>query len=218
MTHPPAEQLSEFLDDALAPTERDALQVHLQDCAECAALMEELRRVVVRAQALEDRPPRQDLWPGVAAAIGAAPAGRRRFAFSVPQLLAAGIALAVLSGGAVALALRGGPAPRPTASLARVVDSSTRVVPVATTRADRSYDAAVRELAAELAAGRGRLDSVTVRVVEQKLQLIDRAIAEAERALAADPADSYLHGHLTQTRMQKLDLLRRAAQLTRAVS
>ncbi len=218
MTHPPAEQLSDLLDGALAPAERDALESHLGECAECAGLLEELRRVVVRAQALEDRPPQEDLWPGVAAAIGASAPGRRRLVFSVPQLLAAGVALMLMSGGAVAVALHYGAGSRQSAGLAPAADSVTPIVPVAPTHADRSYDAAVRDLAAELTAGRGRLDSVTVRVVEQKLRLIDRAIAEAERALATDPANAYLHGHLTQTRMQKLDLLRRAALLTRTVS
>jgi len=55
-------------------------------------------------------------------------------------------------------------------------------------------------------------------VVEEKLQLIDRAILEAERALAADPANTYLTGHLADTRMRKLDLLRHAIALSRAVS
>ena len=57
-----------------------------------------------------------------------------------------------------------------------------------------------------------------MRVVEEKLRLIDQAIADAEKALSADPANAYLTGHLTQTRLRKLDLLRRAAALTRAVS
>ena len=214
MMHPPAEQLSDLLDDALSTDEREVLEAHLADCAECATLLDELRRVVSRAQALEDRPPQHDLWPGVAAAIGASPAGRRRLAFTMPQLLAAGIALMVVSGGGVALALRAR-AGRPAAPIAGTT-AATEITPASSTTADRGYDAAVRELAAELAAGRGRLDSTTVRVVEQKLQLIDRAISEAERALAADPGNTYLHGHLTQTRMRKLDLLRRAAHLARS--
>jgi hypothetical protein len=76
----------------------------------------------------------------------------------------------------------------------------------------------LRRLEAQLRAGQGKLDSMTVRVVEEKLRLIDRAIHEAERALAADPANAYLTGHLTDTRMRKLDLLRQAAALSRAVS
>lgn len=217
MTHPAEERLSDLLDDALPDGERQAVQAHLDGCAECAALFDELRRVVGRARALEDRPPHHDLWPGVAAAIGASPPGRRRFDFSMPQLLAAGIALMLVSGGTVALVLRAR-APHPVTAAATAGDTTSPgvVAAASTTRAEHGYDAAVRELAEELAAGHGRLDSTTVRVVQQKLQLIDRAIAEAERALAADPGNSYLHGHLTQTRMRKLELLRRAAHLARS--
>jgi len=57
-----------------------------------------------------------------------------------------------------------------------------------------------------------------VRVVGEKLAIIDRAIAEAEQALATDSSDTYLHSHLAQTRLRKLELLRRAAALTRQVS
>ncbi len=221
MNHPPAAHLSDLLDDALPMDERARLQAHLADCADCASLLEELRRVVSRAQGLEDRPPRHDLWPGVAAAIGASPPGRRRVALSLslPQLLAAGIALMLISGGGVALALRTrAPATADGRGMNGAPPPAPGIVSVSTQRTDRGYDAAVRELAGELEAGRGRLDSTTVRVVEQKLRLIDRAIAEAERALAADPANAYLHGHLAQTRLRKLDLLRRAALLAGPVS
>jgi len=54
-----------------------------------------------------------------------------------------------------------------------------------------------------------------VRVVEQKLALIDRAIIEAERALATDSSDTYLYRHLARTRQQKLELLQHATALTR---
>ena len=60
-------RLSEYLDETLAPTERQALAAHLTGCAECTATLAELRRVVARAESLEDRPPRADLWPAVEA-------------------------------------------------------------------------------------------------------------------------------------------------------
>jgi len=214
MTHPPSEQLSGFLDDELSPQARSEVTAHLEACAECSALLGELRRVLSRARALDDHPPRADLWPGVAAAIGATPA-RRRPSFSWPQLIAAGIALVVLSGGAVALLLDRGAS---FAGAPLIPGGSTVVPAAASSTSGRGYAAAIRELEAELVAGQGRLDSTTVRVVTQKLQLIDRAIADAERALATDSASTYLHGHLAQTRLRKLDLLRQAAALTRAVS
>ena len=80
--------------------------------------------------------------------------------------------------------------------------------------ADAQYDAAVSDLEKALKQGRGRLDSSTIAIVEQNLQIIDRAIDQAREALAADPANTYLSGHLVEARRRKLDLLRRAAALT----
>jgi predicted anti-sigma-YlaC factor YlaD len=215
MTHPMQEQLSLYLDGELDPADTGRLEAHLADCPTCGALLTELRGVMSRAQALEHRPPRADLWPGIAAAIGATPAPRRRFSLTVPQLLAAGVALMVLSGGVVAGALHlrsGGSRPVAASESPPTIERSVSATP------EHGYEAAIRRLETKLLADRGQLDSMTVRVVEEKLQLIDRAILEAERALAADPANAYLTAHLTDTRMRKLDLLRHAIALSRAVS
>ena len=209
------DRLSEYLDGEMAEPEQAALEAHLGTCAACSETLAGLRRIVVRARSLEDRPPSGDLWSGVAARIGAGPR-RRRLTFSVPQLLAAGIALAVLSGGSAWL-LHPDPA-----GVAAVQPAAPGTVPVATVgstgAAGRSYDSAVDDLERVLAEGRGRLDSATVRVLEQNLALIDRAIAQAQRAVAADSANIYLNTHLAETMRRKIDLLRQAAALVSAVS
>jgi hypothetical protein len=92
------------------------------------------------------------------------------------------------------------------------------VSPVAAPSAARSYDAAVHVLEQVRAQGRGRLDTATVRVLEQNLTLIDRAIAEASRAVAADSANVYLNTHLAETMRRKVDLLRQAVALVAAES
>ncbi len=218
MTHPLPEQMSDYLDGELPPAEETQLRAHLATCAECAALLVDLQRVLARAQALEDRPPRHDLWPGVAAAIGATPArAPRRLQVSMPVLLAASIALMLLSGGTVAFLLQSGRGLPSTAQAPTPLPAAPTTTLVRQEGA-RGYDLAISNLEAQLRAGRPKLDSVTVRVVEQKLEMIDRAIGEAERALATDPASSYLNGHLTETRLRKLDLLRRVAALSRSVS
>ena len=79
--------------------------------------------------------------------------------------------------------------------------------------ATRSYDTAVADLEQVLATNRGQLDSTTIRVIEQNLAAIDRAIAQAQQALNADPANLYLNTHLAETMRRKLDLLRQAAAL-----
>jgi hypothetical protein len=79
--------------------------------------------------------------------------------------------------------------------------------------ASQSYAAAVADLERVLAEGRGKLDPTTIKVIEQNLAAIDRAIAEAQRALDADSANLYLNTHLAETMRRKLDLLRQAAAL-----
>lgn len=204
-----SDRLSEYLDGDLTAAEQAELETHLHGCADCTALLADLRRVVARARALEDQPPGRELWPGIAGRIGAA-RGPRRFTFSLPQLAAAGIALAALAGGVAWLAHPGEPSrvaatvpPEPTPAVARLARSASA----------QSYDAAVADLQQVLQAGRGRLDSATVRVIEQNLATIDRAIMEAQRAVAADSANLYLNSHLAATMRRKLDLLRQAAAL-----
>lgn len=226
MTDPWTERLSEYLDDELDHAARRELEKHLRDCAACRGVLAELRQVVARGRALDDRPPARDLWPHIAAGIGAAaPATRppvraavpqrwRRLVFSVPQLAAAGVALAIVSGGTVwLLSRRSTPAPHASGS----IDRPVIVVPAAGL-AEGAYQAAVRDLERALAEGRTRLDTATVRVLEQSLRTIDAAILEARRALAQDPASAYLNQHLAETMRRKVDLLRRAATLALAES
>ena len=106
-------KLSEYLDDELSSPDRRALEAHLATCAACGRTLDELRRVVARAGALEDRPPTTDLWSGVAKRIGVTVPSteidlterreqrRRRFAFTVPQLAAAAVVLVTASGAGV---------------------------------------------------------------------------------------------------------------------
>jgi hypothetical protein len=79
--------------------------------------------------------------------------------------------------------------------------------------ASQSYATAVADLERVVLSGREQLDTATVRIIEQNLATIDRAIAQAQRALDADPANLYLNTHLAETMRRKLDLLRQAATL-----
>jgi anti-sigma factor RsiW len=211
------ERLSEYLDDELTPTERASIEAHLEACRDCSAVLGDLRRVVDRARHLEDRPPRRDLWPGIARRIGATPARPRvmgrTWSFSVPQLAAAAVALMTLSGGTVWLLQSPGSTVNNLPLAAADSPSPAPVAVNASHNAAQSYAAAVADLERVLAGGRGQLDTTTIKVIEQNLAAIDQAIAQAQRALEADPANMYLNTHLAETMRRKLELLRQAATL-----
>jgi negative regulator of sigma E activity len=117
------DKLSDYLDGELPEAERAAVDAHLRECAQCAAVLNDLKRVVARAQASGQtaRPPQADLWAGIAERIDArhapeadadlrSPVGKvaafrgrasRHFAFTLPQLAAAAALIAAVSGGIV---------------------------------------------------------------------------------------------------------------------
>lgn len=224
------DRLSDYLDDELPDHERAEVAAHLAGCADCSRLLSELSEVTRIAATLPPpAAPERDLWPGIAGRLTPSPAARvlhlprRRFSISVFELVAAGLALAVASG-VIATRWRTAGAgtdvadPRPAAVTTPTVDTANadglpaRVM--AASLDNTAYDAAVADLEAVLRAERSRLDPSTVRIVEDNLTIINQALEDAQRALAADPGDTYLGDHLAQTRRRKLDLLRRAATLT----
>ena len=212
------DRLSEYLDGELAPPERTTLEAHLASCDACRTTLDELRRVVTNARALDDRPPTADLWPAVAARIGLSARVRarpvvRRFSFTVPQLASASVVLALLSGGGAWLIGRRGIVPTPPVL---VTERAPALLNASAYPGDARFAAQVADLERAVARGRGRLDTATVRVIDRNLRIIDRAIRSAQSALAADPANSYLNLHLAQEMRRKLELLRQAATLAGA--
>ncbi len=214
------EKLSEYLDETLPAGEREALEAHLTTCAECRETLDELRRVVDRARGLDDRQPSKDLWSGIATRIGSkavvsidrarVPArAARRLSFSVPQALAAGIALMIVSSGAVWLSLRGHPAGGSRSS----GDPVNEINIGWTDSVDHSVGPVVDSLRKILGENRAQLNDSTVRVLEKNLAIIDSAIAEARRALDADPNNNYLNHHLADVVRRRADLLRRVSTL-----
>jgi putative zinc finger protein len=224
------DQLSDYLDDELQESERAAVEAHLKECAACTAVLNDLQRVVARAQAAATaaRPPQTDLWHGVAGRIDRI-RQPRRVSFTISQLAAAAVLVAAVSGG---LAWQFAPSVRTAEGLrdqstgpGQVAQASPAgpgrdaalgddVGVVTVSLADDQYDAAVADLEKALKQGRGKLDASTIAVVEQNLQTIDQAIAQAREALATDPANTYLSSHLVEARRRKLDLLRRATELS----
>ncbi len=211
-------QLSAYLDDELDSASRNRLEAHLAGCPECAVVLADLRAIVAAAPHYAGSAPSRDLWKSIESRLDEAevvpigvsrapvlPSSRpsaRRFGWTA--LIAASLAMAAVGGGAVWLALRQSePIDAP---LAVVSPQAAPALPAAY----REFDAAVQDLEQVLAAGRGRLDTVTVRLVEENLRKIDAALADARAAVQRDPANAYLNRQIAANMRLKLNLLRSA--------
>ena len=225
--------LQDFREGLLDPEAVEEVREHLDACSQCRAELASLTELLEGLGGLpaEAQPPR-DLWPQIAWRMEGAktpgpgpadvdehdaaayqrpprgqPRGARRVNLPAWQLLAASIALMVISGSTVWAVLSA----RTDAgsSLGRV--SRTPAQLVSWEDAYGGYDQAVADLKAVLAGGREVLDPETVQVLEENLQAIDRAIQEAEEALSRDPGSTVLQRFLTINFRKKVDLLRQAA-------
>ncbi len=218
------DRLSAYLDGELPDEERTELELHLANCGECRTVLAQLEGVIAWAERYPGREPAQDAWPVISAAIGKSEPGvvsienrrpRRRLSLSLPQALAAGMALAVVGVGSWWTARATAPEDR----MAAVIDASTLDAGFTITpaiHAAQKYGPAIEELERVLVEQQSTLDSSTVRVLLQKVVIIDRALAEAQDALARDPASDYLADHYTGMMKKKLSVLR-AATRTAAV-
>jgi hypothetical protein len=138
---------------------------------------------------------------------------RRRFVtLTIPQAIAAGVLLALVSGLVGALVLDRPRREAAATGMAR--GAAPTAVPVSV--AETNYNHAVNDLKQLLAEERSRLNPKTIEALERNLATIDRAIAEATAALAQDPSDPFLNSHLAQQRRAKLTLLRQANQMARS--
>ena len=215
------DRLSEYLDGELSPRDRAAVERHLAACEECTIALVGLRAVVNGARALENRPPAEDLWAAIEARLEPRVSTEPRkwswtwprITFTIPQLAGAAAALVLISAGSMWMALGGRPG-QPTDAM-NASSGSSRSAAVATFD-EGHYGPAIRELEEVLKQHRSELDTSTVQVLEQNLALIDRASEEARRALAADPGNSYLSGHLAAQLKKKIWLLQRATSVVAA--
>ncbi len=211
--------LDELADGRLAEANRRALDAHLRGCAECRCSESRARELLARVEALPRRiEPARDLWPGIAARVTASNvvagefAGRGRRWIPLGAAAAAAALLIAVTAVVTAVLVRGERSSR-VAVTPQGREPGAVQASLALADARSTYETARTQLLAALAARRGSLSPATLRVVDDNLRIIDRAVREMEDALARDPGNADLPALLVAAYRQEIDMLQRAAAL-----
>ena len=115
-----------------------------------------------------------------------------------------------MGSGITALVLR----PHAQRGVAVAVSAPTGPRPAAFASAERGYAESAARLEQTLLERRDSLAPATVATVERSLRIADSAIAEARAALDRDPANRAIEAILASNYERKIDLLRRANELS----
>ena len=226
MTDKWTDRLSDYLDGELDSVDKAALEVHLESCDECSSALEQMTGVLGWAQTYQGSEPERDVWPAIAEEIRKSPSAMVNLAaeresrssarrFTLPMVLAASISLLVVGTGSWWVARATAPEDR----IAAVIDVSGPAEGfsvAAAIHAAHTYGPAIADLERVLLQEQSTLDTSTVRVVREKLAIIDRAMSEAQEALAEDPNSGYLIDHYTGMMRKKLSVLRSVARRAQA--
>lgn len=211
-------ELDEHVDGTLGAARAAELAAHLQACAACRAAEMRTRRLLAAAAALPaEVAPARDLWPGIAARLGAAvvPLAAARESRRRPRratLAAAAVLLVAATAAVTARLVSRAPAPAPPAGVAAVSLAAAGGTDLAAAVAE--YGRAAQALRAALAGRRAGLPAGTLRVVDENLAVVDAAIAELTRAVAAAPGDRNLTTLLAATWARQIELLETANRLS----
>lgn len=215
------ERVSDVVD--AGPGADAALDAHVRGCADCQALVADLRRIREVASTLERPTPPADLWPRIAhrlssdAAFPATPARARQtrtvtvawLAAAAALLLAVGVSLWTAGRGVIAPASPGNAASAPAppsdsnAAPAAIVESIEQELQLAAGH----YEKAIAGLEQVANASDAPLDPAVMTTLRQNLATIDKAIDESRVALRTHPENRLAQESLFEAFKRKIALL-----------
>lgn len=234
--------LDPSLDGSVDTATRARIDAHLTGCADCTALLADLKQIRADAGKLPLLTPSHDLWAGIESRIEApvvqlpvhaeAPteAGSEIVVMPVAPRhvtvlrgkarwqLAAAATILIAATATVTWSVAQRPLEFSAAQLAdtgfAAAMANTQNVKNASRPAlNQTYDGEITTLRTLVDARRSELDSATVAIIEKNLKVIDDAIAESKAALAKNPASAFLLDRLTDAYDSKLRTLRAIAAM-----
>ena len=215
--------IHEAVDGTIGSIRRAELELHVDTCDECRALLEDLRRIHDAAAALPALDPPEGAWLQIAGRLRqegrvTAPSPLVEARRSYGMWLAAAAAVILVVASAVLLLPRFTAAPAPqtqtasdqgNAAGARSVESVQNDVDTA----QQHFEKAIAELEKVAKANQQALDPETSATIDKSLGIIDQAIAENRAAVTAEPASVAARETLFQTLRSKVSLLQQTITL-----
>jgi anti-sigma factor RsiW len=206
--------IHEAVDGTIGSIRRAELELHADTCAECRALLEDLRRVRDAAAALPSLDAPDRAWLQIAGRlrqegrITDAPVPGARRSYAVWLAAAAAVILAVASA-VVLLTPRSAPPSAPaTAAAGNAGDGkSVETVQNEVDAAQQQFEKAIAELEKVAKVNQDALDPDTSATIDKNLGILDQAIAENRAVVKTEPTSVAARETLFQALRSKVSLL-----------
>jgi len=221
------EALVDLVDGRLDSAAQRGVERHLEGCANCRALVEDLRTVRAAAFMLDRREPRAEIWTKLQAAVAAEPkpkAGvvdinlrRRTFGGALPVWLGAAAALILATVIGLLPLMNRADAPHDDTAQADgaqpAADPTVESVTAEFEAAEKHYQKAIDDLQTIANKETGELDPEVAAVLQKNLTVIDQAISESRAALKSQPANASAQSGLFEGLRTKVALLQQTVEL-----
>ena len=218
--------LVDLVDGRLDPTQQRGVERHLEACAECRALVTDLRSIRAAAFMLDRHEPAAAVWAKLQDAVKAEPLPKGRvLGLSLSRRsLGGGTAWPVWLGAAAAVILAtvigllpllnrnatpGGDATEAAATPQITVESIAKEFE----RAEQHYQKAIDDLQTIANKDTGELDPDVAAVLQKNLSVIDQAISESRAALKTQPSNTNAQDGLFDALRTKVALLQQTVEL-----
>ena len=215
-----ADVLVDLVDGRLDPALQRDVERHLEACAECRALVMDLRSIRASAFMLDRREPPAPVWLRVQSAVAAEPLPRARVLLmptkqNWPVWLAAAAVLTLATTIGLWPLLNRGAAPSHDAATVTEPVSEVTVESVTAEfeAAERHYQKAIDDLQTIANKDTGELDPQVAAVLNKNLTVIDQAITESRAALKAQPSSTNAQEGLFDALRSKVALLQQTVEL-----
>ena len=212
-----------MVDGTLGPIRRSELQIHLDQCDDCRALLRDLEQIRDLAGTLDRPLPPNRMWIQIAGQLQRE--GRLRAPAPPPtrarsrSLLLAIAAAVVLTVGASLLYLL--PRLRPAGTAPELAQTTASPAPgnaveagsvqgdieAEFRQAEQHYQAAIAKLEEAAKSDQNAIDPGTAAMLQKNLQVIDQAIAESRAAFRTEPTSAPARDSLFEALKRKVSLL-----------